>query len=117
MCGGYAATDKAARKANQCFQKLLVCWRKPVFPGAVQIQHAEKLTVRDQRDNEFRRGSGITRDMAGKGMNIRDALCGTRPGGRAAHPFPHSNARAGDAPLKRAEHEFPLALPLRCGIW
>src|SRR6187431_2599878 len=74
--------------------------------GAVEVDHRDHRARANHRDDELGSARRVAGDVAGEGVDIRDALSRARGGGGAAHAAPERDADARGLAAERAEHEL-----------
>ena len=98
-----------ARGDIDCGERLepgLILGIETMRRGAVEIEHADNSAVLDQRDHQLRSGSGVTGDVSGKFVDIRNQH-GTRFRNRCtADSLADGNAHTSDPALERAEDQL-----------
>src|SRR3546814_15203684 len=75
---------------------------------AVEIEHPDQPIARNDRHDQFRSARRIARDMARKGVDVRDELRRPIRRGGAAHAAAARDPDARRLALKRPEHQLPF---------
>ena len=74
---------------------------------AVDVEHAQQLVVRYERDHDFRARGRIAGDVARESVHVRHHQSArARARRRAAHAVAERDAHAGGLALERADHEL-----------
>jgi len=75
---------------------------------AIEIQYAQQLAARDQWNNNLRLRSGITRDVAGKRVNVRHNDGPSLECSGAADPFSQRDTHARRLPLEGSYDQLAI---------
>lgn len=122
------------QNVNTFFEKCIIFWKKSeqfgnIFRDAfqpdqvflpetgekrtVEIEHSQKRTVLNDRNDDFGVGRAVAGDMPRERMHVFDELRFTFSPCRSAYPFPLLNATAGYLSLKRSEDELPVLMQIK----
>src|SRR5262249_27454704 len=81
---------------------------KPCEHRTIEVQNPNKARIFPERHHDFRVGSAVTSDVAGKFVHIRNNHRFALRGSRATHALAQLDAHTGRLTLKRTQHQLTV---------